>query len=194
MGVLNRVRNAHNSVMSNLLSSGRFARLVEQEALDGGASYAPADFLSAVRKGIWKELDAPQVKVDAFRRNLQHAYLDLVNTKVNGSAPSLPAGLPPEMIARLGGSSSADEKPLYRAELRSLNTSIAGALVKAADRETRAHLEAARDQIAKILDPKFAAPAGTSSPVIRIGIDGMDPFSAAPGQFTTCWPDYVIRP
>ena len=54
---------------------------------------------------------------------------------------------------------SGDEKPLYRAELRSLNASIATALAKTTDHETKAHLEASRDEIAKILDPKFAPPA-----------------------------------
>jgi hypothetical protein len=56
--------------------------------------------------------------------------------------------------------SSGDEKPLYRAELRALNTSITTALAKTTDHETKAHLEAAKDEIAKILDPKFATPAG----------------------------------
>jgi hypothetical protein len=183
-GVLGRIRNAQNTVLTNLLSSARFSRMVEQEAVDGSAAYTPADFLATVRKGLWKELDAPQVKVDAYRRNLQHAYLDLANTKINSAAPSLPAGLPAEMLAMLPAAASADEKSLYRAELRSLNASIAAALAKATDRESKAHLEGARDQIARILDPKFAQPASASSTVIRLGIDDLE----------TCWPDYIIRP
>ena len=35
IGALSRVRNAQTSVLTNLLSSARFARLVEQEAIDG---------------------------------------------------------------------------------------------------------------------------------------------------------------
>jgi hypothetical protein len=183
-GVLGRIRNAQNTVLTNLLSSSRFARMVEQEAVDGSAAYTPADFLVTVRKGLWRELDAPQVKVDAYRRNLQHAYLDLVNNKINGAAPIIPAGIPAEMLALLPAAASADEKSLYRAELRSLNASIAAALAKTADRESKAHLEGARDQIAKILDPKFAQPASASSNVFRLGIDDLQ----------TCWPDYIIRP
>ncbi len=57
IGALNRVRNAQNSVLNNLLSSARFARLVEQQALDGEGAYQPAEFLADVRKGIWSELD-----------------------------------------------------------------------------------------------------------------------------------------
>jgi len=191
VGVLNRIRNAQNSVLNSLLNSARFARLVEQEAIDGSSAYAPADFLTAVRKGVWKELDDSQVKVDAYRRNLQHAYLDLVNNKVNSTA-SVPVGLPPELAGLFG--SSSDEKPFYRAELRSLNTSVAAALAKTTDRETKAHLEGVHDQIAKILDPKFAQTAGGAATAIRIGFDGLDLFSATPEQIGTCWPDYVIRP
>jgi hypothetical protein len=193
-GVLGRVRNAQNSVMANLLGSGRFARLVEQEAMDAAHSYAPTDFLATVRKGVWKELDAPQVKVDAYRRNLQHAYLDLVNTRLNSAGASVPAGIPAELVAQLGGGSSADEKPMYRADLLTLNANIAAALARTTDRETRAHLDAAHDRIAKILDPKFApAAASSSGTVIRVGIDDVDPLSAVPGSATTCWPDYSIR-
>jgi len=183
IGVLSRIRNAQSSVLNNLMNSSRFARLVEQEAIDGSAAYAPAEFLADVRKGVWKELDAPSVKVDAYRRNLQRAYLDLVNNKVNSTA-NVPVGLPPEFAGLFA--TSGDEKPLYRAELRSLNASITAAIAKTSDRDTKAHLESSRDQIAKILDPKFAPAGGAGGAVIRIGFDGID--------LNTCWPDYVIRP
>ncbi len=54
---------------------------------------------------------------------------------------------------------SGDEKPMYRTELRALAASISAAMAKTTDHETKAHLEASRDEIAKILDPKFATPA-----------------------------------
>jgi hypothetical protein len=191
IGVLSRIRNAQNSVLNNLLSSSRFARLVEQEALDGSSSYSPADFLADVRKGVWKELDGPQIKIDAYRRNLQRAYLDLVNNKINGGQ-SLPTGLPAAFAGLFA--SSGDEKPFYRAELRSLNTAVSAALTKASDRETRAHLEGTRDQIAKILDPKFAPPGAGATGTIRVFGEQLDPFLTPPDQLGTCWPDYVIRP
>ena len=190
VGVLASIRNAQGSILNNLLSSPRFNRLVEQEALDGKAMYSPAEFLADIRTGIWKELADPQVRIDPYRRNLQRAYLDLVNSKVNGNSSNLPAGLPPEFMAFL--TSSGDEKPLYRAELRSLNTSINTAIGKTPDRETKAHLEGARDQIAKILDPKFAQPSGNSGGLtIRMGFD---PLWGVPDPSEFCWPDYVVRP
>jgi uncharacterized protein YgiB involved in biofilm formation len=105
--------------------------------------------------------------VDPYRRELQRSYLKAIDTKINTverAATPAPAALPegfviPRVIT------SGDEKPMYRAELRSLAASISAAMAKTTDHETKAHLEASRDEIAKILDPKFApatpaAPAG----------------------------------
>jgi hypothetical protein len=121
---------------------------------------------------VWKELDAPSVKIDAYRRNLQNAYLELVNTKLNGGGGAAAAA------GRGGGGGrggrgapalSDDEKPFYRAELRVLNGSISTAIGKATDHDTKAHLEGARDQIAKILDPKFLPAAPAAAPAAGRG-------------------------
>jgi hypothetical protein len=187
IGALSRIRNAQNSVLNSLLSSSRFARLVEQNALDGDSSYSPADFLGDVRQGVWKELDSPQIKIDPYRRNLQRAYLDLANNKLNGPAQTTPAGLPPGFAALFV--TSGDERPLYRAELRALGAAIDAALGRATDRATRVHLEAVRDQIGRILDPKFAQTGTSGTPGFSFA--GMENFLTTPDS---CWPDYVIRP
>ncbi len=169
VGAIDRVHNAQRAVMNNLMNSARFARLIEQEAIDGTAAYSATEFLTTVRKGVWKELDSPQVKVDAYRRALQHTYLDLVNAKLNpppaAATPAFPAA--PDAPGGRGGrgapSASLDEKPMYRAELRALTASVNAAIAKAADHETKAHLEGVRDEIAKILDPKFLPPAPTGA-------------------------------
>ena len=116
--------------------------MIEQEALDGPAAYRPADFLMDLRKGIWGELDAAQVNIDPYRRNLQRTHLDLLSDRLNGRTPV-----------------NDDQRAYYRGELRSLNASITAAIPKAANRQTRFHLEDSRDHIGKILDPKFAPPA-----------------------------------
>jgi hypothetical protein len=125
-----------------------------------------------------------------------------VNSKINGSAPTLPAGLPagfPIAIFAYSG----DEKPFYRGELRALSTSIAAAIARTTDRTTRVHLEGARDQIARILDPKFAPMQGAGAGEIRIFGDqwsgqSLSTSVADPNapwqQIEDCWPDYEIRP
>jgi hypothetical protein len=54
-----------------------------------------------------------------------------------------------------------DQRAYYCGELRALSASVTAAIAKAANRQTRLHLEDSRDQITKILDPKFAPAAPT---------------------------------
>ncbi len=142
VGALNRIRSNQQGILNTLLQPVRLQRMIEQEALDGPAAYRPVDFLADLRKGLWGELDAPQVSIDPYRRNLQRAHLDLIADRLNGRAPV-----------------NDDQRAYYRGELRSLDAGIRAAIPKAANRPTRLHLEDSRDQISKILDPKFALPA-----------------------------------
>jgi len=155
VGAISKVHNAQASILNTLLNSPRFSRLVEQEALDGQLAYSPVEFVGSVRKGLWKELDAANVKIDPYRRELQRSYLDAINTKLNPPAPAAGNVAAAAVLAAAVGRAnvSGDEKSLYRADLRALSTSISAALLKSTDAETKAHLEASRDEIAKILDP-----------------------------------------
>lgn len=187
IGALNRVRNAQNSVLNNLLSSSRFARLVEQQAIDGPASYGPGDLMGDVRNGVWTELSAPAPVVDAYRRNLQRAFLDIANTKLNAGAAAVPQGLPPGFAALFV--TSGDERGFYRAELDDIRAMAVAAIPKTTDRTTRIHLESVRDQIDKILDPKETGRTGAGA--ASAFIEEMLKHYYNP---TSCWHDYSIEP
>jgi hypothetical protein len=173
-GALDRVNNAQERVLNSLLSNARFSRLVEQEAIDGAAAYRPADFMADVRHGIWAEIDHPGVvHIDAYRRNLQRSYIDVLAGKLNGRTPV-----------------TDDYRGMIRMELRDLSAALGTASARATDRMTRAHLADARDQIAKALDPKFVPPA----PAVTTGF----PFGVGDGSyenfsFSDCWPDYAVK-
>jgi len=173
-GVLARVNGVQERILNSLLSNARFDRLVEQEALDGAAAYKPVELLSDMRRGIWSELEGGPVRIDVYRRNLQNSYIDVLSNKLN-VRPAV----------------TDDYRALIKMELRDLSTAIAAAMPRAADRQTRAHLADARDQIAKALDPKFAAPAPTT-PQNPFGFD--DDRTLENFDFKDCWPDYSIRP
>jgi hypothetical protein len=168
-GALDRIKSAQLRILNSLLSNSRVARMVEQEAIDGPSTYRPAEMLTDVRNGIWRELAAGPVHIDPYRRNLQRAYIDLLSEKLNGRAPV-----------------TDDYRGLIRAELRDLSASLGAASARATDRITRAHLADARDQIAKALDPKFAPPA-PSNIVFPFGT-GLDDFN-----FLDCWRDNGIK-
>jgi hypothetical protein len=172
-GALARVNLAQERVLNSLLSNTRFDRLVEQEAIDGAAAYKPADFMSDVRRGIWSELEGGPVRIDVYRRNLQNSYIDLLSNKLN-VRPAV----------------TDDYRALIKAELRDLSAAINVAMPRAVDRQTRAHLADVRDQIAKALDPKFAAPA-SATPTFTVF--GFDEESESNPWSLDCWPDYAIR-
>lgn len=182
-GTLDLIKASQLRVLNSLMSGARFNRLVEQEAMDGATTYKPAEFLEDVRRGIWHELDTPSVRIDAFRRNLQRAYLDLLAEKLNGRAAV-----------------TDEQRPFIRGELRSLNQMIVRAMLRATDRPTRLHLEDAKDQIAKALDPKFAAPAPATAALNPFGrgvdellqwLESLDP--SDPNTPLICWPDYSVK-
>ena len=60
--MLDRIEASQTRVLNSLLSSARVLRLVEQEALDGAAAYAPLDFLGDVRHGVLSEIYAPAAR------------------------------------------------------------------------------------------------------------------------------------
>jgi hypothetical protein len=184
VGVIDRVWHAQRSVLNNLMNPSRLARLVEQETLDGKSSYSPIDFLGDVRRGVWKELEGTgEVKIDAFRRNLQRSYVELMNDRLNRPTPA-----PPQIPGYTPPPTTEDVRPFFRGELRTLSAAVTAAMPRTKDRETRMHLEDMKDQIAKALDPKvpLAFPASGGGPR---GLDLQGP-SQDP---QTCWPDYEIK-
>ena len=188
IGTLNRIRNAQDRVLNSLLSSARFARIAEQNAIDGNTSYPAGEFLADVRKGIWGEVDAPKVSIDAYRRNLQRAYLEIANNKLNASVQAAPQGVP-RGFANLFVT-SGDERGYYRAELRTIQSQVSRAIARASDRDTRVHLEAVRDEITKILNPdKDGVERATAS----ANLQAMELLELYYNP-TSCWPDYEIKP
>jgi hypothetical protein len=172
--VLDRIETGQRRVLNSLLGTARVGRLVEQEALDGAAAYQPTEFLADVRKGIWSEVygDAPPV-VDAYRRNLQRAYVETLADRINGRTAA-----------------SDDARAFFRGELKTLDADLKGALPKTADRATRLHIEDIQTQIAHALDPAIQAQPG-AAPAGRTGTS-LDEFDVTVAP-DACWFDYAIR-
>jgi hypothetical protein len=175
-GTISRIRVTQQGLLSQLLSSARFARLIEQEEIDR-TSYRAVDLLTDVRKGVWSELNGTSaIRIDAFRRNLQRTYLDLMNDKLNGRAPV-----------------TDDQRPFIRGELKALNGEIGRAIARTTDRAVRLHLEDAHDLIVKILDPKFAAAAPATGMGALSGRGFEEEAEIELQSGLVCWPETAIR-
>ena len=175
-GTIGRIRVTQQGLLSQLLSSARFSRLIEQEEIDR-TSYRAVDLLTDVRKGVWSELNGTgAIRIDAFRRNLQRTYLDLMNDKLNGRAPV-----------------TDDQRPFIRGELKALNGEIGRAIARTTDRAVRLHLEDAHDLIVKILDPKFAAAAPATGMGALSGRGFEEEAEIELQSGLVCWPETAIR-
>jgi len=164
---LTRIRTAQLRVLTAMIQAPRLNRLVEQSTIDGAKAYSAVDYLADLRNGIFSELLKPSVKVDAFRRNLQRAYLEILGSRLNSAT-------------RL----TDDQRPLLRGELQSISAMAKTAAIRATDRETRLHLEDLRDEVDKMLDPRYQQQT-PNQPVIAIPVS----FDLEEG----CFVDYAIH-
>jgi hypothetical protein len=139
-GIVDRIRTAQNGVLGGLLQAARIDRMAEQFALDGPAAYAPLDMLMELRAGIWSELTKPGTPINVYRRNLQRAYIEQMDGRLNGSG------------------SSAEVRALAKGELRALDRQLETAIAGTTDEVTRRHLVDSRDEIAASLNPHVPRP------------------------------------
>ena len=151
-GSIDRIGNAQASVLAGLVNNDRLSRMIELDALPAaGDRYTLPTMLTDLRRGLWSEIYAGK-PIDAYRRRLQRVYLEAMAAKINPPAPN-PA-LAAFGIASPSARAMADFRGLLRAEMHDLARELTGAMVRTGDRATLAHLEDARDQIKKMLDPK----------------------------------------
>ena len=155
-GAIRRINQSQGRILNGLFNDRRLERLIEFDALaKPGEAYSLAEMAADVRNGIWSELAGGNVRIDAYRRELQRSYLNAVEGKINPKPVQLPAGLPAQFAAQFAGArATSDIKAVFRAELRALDAQLASAIGRTSDRTTRAHLEDARAQIKKTLDPE----------------------------------------
>jgi len=155
-GMLTRIGNAQNRVLSQVLVDQRLNLLLEGSATAKSSKdvYTLTDMLDDLQHGIWSELSTSAPKIDPYRRLLQNNYLTQVNNKLN---PPAAQAAQLAQLAALGirvTPLAEDAKSELRGEVTTLREQIRAALPKAGDRETKMHLQAADHRIGEILDPK----------------------------------------
>jgi len=150
-----RLVSLQQGVLNNLLRQNRISRLQDHQAILGDQAYTIVELLADLRSGIFSELTAKQVAVDPYRRNLQRAYVEILNSRL---APPAPAA---QTAAAMPGASGPafqirndDSRAAIRAELKELWMALAGKADLAADTVTKAHLADLRDLIGFALDPR----------------------------------------
>ncbi len=162
-----RLLNAQRAVLRSLLDRARTSRLQAQEMASGDKAYRVGDLLADLRGGIFTELTAG-TKVEPYRRNLQRAYLEQLNERLNATAgPSLPGSL--TGVNYPLGLPQDDTRAAVRAELKGLQALFAAKARTSADPALRAHLDDLRDLASRALDPKVAQSLPPALPALRPG-------------------------
>jgi len=155
-GFVDRIRTRQTTLLNALFQDARLSRLAEQGAmLAAGSAYTLADLFGDVRRGVFSELAAARPVVDAYRRNLQQAFVDqmdrLISTPLAFQPPPgftpFPGFVPPPPRP-------ADARALARLELQELQAALRAAVAKPTDRATRAHLVDLQARIDRILNPR----------------------------------------
>jgi hypothetical protein len=134
------------------------SRLAEQGATvttSEGTAYTISDLFGDVRRGIFSEVGSGSVRIDAYRRNLQRAFVDqmerLISTPLVTPPPPnftpFPGFVPPPPRP-------ADARAQARLELVDLQSTLRGAQSRAGDRATRAHIVDLLARIDQILNPR----------------------------------------
>ena len=150
--LLNRIKSVQTNTLGNILSPSRIARLLDNEVKNGtGSAYTLPELFKDLKTSIFAA-----GRADAFKRNLQRAYVDRLSdlmTKEN----DLPPGFPADYAASYGMTpinvGLSDIRPLVRAELKTLLATTKAKAV-AGDAVTKAHYEDLGIRIKDILDPK----------------------------------------
>ncbi|HEX6575959.1 MAG TPA: zinc-dependent metalloprotease [Gemmatimonadaceae bacterium] len=155
LGMIRRINAAQLRVLNNVMDDGRMNRLLEQEALASNKSdvYTLSKLLDDVRSGVWTELSSSSPNADAYRRDLQTDYLDILDRKVNPPRPTTTT-TPTVQFGPPRVPLSSDAQSQLRGELVTLRAAIQRAIPRTSDRSTLLHFQGAVHRINNILDPK----------------------------------------
>ena len=151
-GFVERIRSIQERTLNNIMSLGKMARLVENEAANGAEAYTLVEMMDDLRKGIWSELSSGK-KIDTYRRNLQKAHVDrlayLMTAEDQKKLPDFGGYRKSTEV----NTSQSDIRSVARAELNLLKRDVRNAINRTSDRMSRYHLQDVEERIDHILDP-----------------------------------------
>ena len=146
---IDNYRGRQVTVLNNLLEPSRLARLIEYD-YRGVDTYSPVEFMDDLRESIWSEVyDNSEVSV--YRRNLQRAYLEQMESLMTDELPSVSAQFRRFLGMTQVNVSQSDIRPVVREQLEILKTDVNR--TNSRDRATRIHFSDVEQRIDNILNP-----------------------------------------
>ena len=124
------------NILNRLVSVSTLDKLIQFEAMEGARAYTATEFLTDLRKGIWKELYTKQ-PIDIYRRNLQKMHVEKLISLVK--PPATTTTMPAQQQTRL--SNTNDAISVLKGQVRSLAVEIRNTIPQTKDVPTRLHLQ-----------------------------------------------------
>ncbi|MGB0525659.1 MAG: zinc-dependent metalloprotease [Flammeovirgaceae bacterium] len=152
-GIVNRIRGGQARVLGNLLSFSRLARMLENETLNGNEAYSVLAMMDDLRAGIWTETSQGK-KVDTYRRNLQRAYIEGLESLMKSEQRPVPSAFRSFVGYTPIDVSQSDIRPIARGELKKIQSLIKRNASRTSDTLTRYHYDELLARIDQVLNPK----------------------------------------
>ena len=151
-GYLEKIRSYQEATLNNLLSFGRFARIMENEELNDDV-YTSLEIMDDLQEGLFKEMYRGQ-EVSRIRRNLQRVYVDRMRHLLHEEQSPLPSRYR-EYINRSNiDVDKSDIRALVRYELEELEDLLDRANRRTRDTMTKMHINDLLVRVDNILDPE----------------------------------------
>jgi hypothetical protein len=160
--VVDEVRAMQDGYINNLLTTGRFARIIDNTAQLGNATYTLDELVNDLRKNVYSELYEKK-PTDWYKRNMQKILVERMSTIIANPAtvvfsPAIKADNPRRVYSKfLTGQmdvKKSDVLSVLKGVLRQLRTDLKTAIPVTSDVITKYHYQDVVERIDKILDPK----------------------------------------
>ncbi len=152
-GTASLVTGQQRALLASLLANSRMARLFDAEVLMGDKAYTPVELVDDLQTGLFAELKNAEPKIDPLRRQLQRAYIDILQSEFSPPASDAGATNSPPRRGGIGdsGPRTSELRAVARQALAKLAKDMGTAKGKAKDVATIAHLEDLVAEITAIL-------------------------------------------
>lgn len=137
--------------LNSTLNTYKMGKMINAEVANGSAAYTVNDLLNDLKQNVFTELTTRK-PIDIFRRNLQKAYVERLNTLINPvqTAAAFSFGTNTPVI----DNKKSDVLSYLKGHTRELKALTDAAVVGTVDKASKYHLQDLSDRLKKILDPK----------------------------------------
>ncbi len=156
-GVASDTMTFQGGLIRSLLNAGRLNRLLDGEVFDGEKAYTIGELVADLQAGVWSSLKADVVKIDAFQRNQQRVFIDVLKAEFEpqaGGGAELTIGRGGRITVSEGSGRSMELRAVARMTLKDLLAQIKAAIPKAKDATTKVHLDDLQSDLEAFFDKK----------------------------------------